>query len=162
MIVMYGDLILAVLVLYPFVGAVVSGLIGRKSEKVRDFFADFVVVSEFLLTLAVFLINAGSGEEVNYYCYIDEICGWGLPLEMDGFRMVYVMIAAFMWMMTTILSREYMEHHKNKNRYYLFLLATLGATMGVFLSGDLYTLFIFFEIMSLTSYGLHRKRHESL
>ena len=149
---MYGDLILAVLVLYPFVGAVVSGLIGRKSEKVRDFFADFVVVSEFLLTLAVFLINAGSGEEVNYYCYIDEICGWRLALQMDGFRKVYVMIAAFMWMMTTILSREYMEHHKNKNRYYLFLLATLGATMGVFLSGDLYTLFIFFEIMSLTSY----------
>ncbi|MDE5597084.1 MAG: hypothetical protein K2J04_04570, partial [Lachnospiraceae bacterium] len=64
--------ILPILVLYPFVGAVVSGLIGHKSEKIRDFFADFVVVSEFLITLAVFLINAGSGEEVGYrYCIYD-------------------------------------------------------------------------------------------
>ena len=152
MIVMRGNMILAVLVFYPFVGAVVSGLIGRKSGKVRDFFADFVVVSEFLITLTVFLTNVGNGEGVNDRCVIYGICGWRLGLQIDGFRKVYVMIAAFMWMMTTILSREYMEHHKNKNRYYLFFLATLGATMGVFLSFDLYTLFIFFEIMSFTSY----------
>ncbi|RAZ94754.1 sodium:proton antiporter, partial [Klebsiella oxytoca] len=36
--------------------------------------------------------------------------------------------------------------------FYLFLLWTLGATMGVFLSADLYTTFVFFEIMSFTSY----------
>lgn len=57
-----------------------------------------------------------------------------------------------MWMMTTILSREYFTHHENRNRFYLFLLMTLGATMGVFLSADLFTTFIFFEIMSFTSY----------
>jgi len=57
-----------------------------------------------------------------------------------------------MWMMATILSGEYMRHHKHQNRYYLFLLATLGATMGVFLSEDLFTMFLFFEIMSFTSY----------
>lgn len=144
--------ILPILVFYPFVGAVISCLIGRRNDKVRAFPADFVAVSEFLMTLGVFIISIGRGEEVNYRYYVDGICGWGLDLQMDDFRMVYVMIAAFMWMMTTILSREYMEHHKNKNRYYLFLLATLGATMGVFLSGYLYTLFIFFEIMSFTSY----------
>jgi hydrogenase-4 component B len=57
-----------------------------------------------------------------------------------------------MWMMATILSKEYFTHHGNRNRFYLFLLLTLGATMGVFLSADLYTTFIFFEIMSFTSY----------
>lgn len=148
----YRFVILPILVFYPFVGAVISGLIGGKNEKIRDFFADFVAVSEFLLALVIFVVNAGSGEEVNYGYYIDGVCGRGLDFIMDDFRMVYVLIAAFMWMMTTILSREYMEHHQNKNRYYLFLLATLGATAGVFLSGDLFTLFIFFEIMSFTSY----------
>lgn len=80
------------------------------------------------------------------------ICGFGLHFTMDGFRMIYMLIAGFMWFMTTLLSGEYFYHHKNVKRFYVFLLWTLGATMGVFLSADLYTTFIFFEIMSFTSY----------
>lgn len=83
---------------------------------------------------------------------VPEICGFGLHFQMDGFRLVYGCIAGLMWMMAAILSREYLEQHENKNRFYLFLLWTLGATMGVFLSADLYTTFLFFEIMSFTSY----------
>ena len=61
-------------------------------------------------------------------------------------------------------SREYLSHYRNRNRYYLFLLVTLGATEGVFLSADFYTTFIFFEIMSLTSYVwvAHDEKREAL
>ena len=45
-----------------------------------------------------------------------------------------------------------MAHVARQNRYYLFWLMTLGATMGVFLSADLFTTFIFFEVMSFTSF----------
>ncbi|MDE6740218.1 MAG: sodium:proton antiporter, partial [Lachnospiraceae bacterium] len=61
-------------------------------------------------------------------------------------------VAAFMWFMSTLFSKEYLAHYRNRNRYYLFLLLTLGATEGVFLSADFFTTFIFFEIMSFTSY----------
>ena len=44
-----------------------------------------------------------------------------------------------------------MADNRNRNRYYLFVFLTLGATMGIFLSADLFTTFIFFEIMSFTS-----------
>ena len=77
---------------------------------------------------------------------------------------MYGMIAAFMWFMSTLFSREYLSHYRNRNRYYLFLLVTLGATEGVFLSADFYTTFIFFEIMSLTSYVwvAHDEKREAL
>lgn len=150
---MNENMIPAVLVFYPFVGAFLSGIIGRKKETIRDYFADFIVVSEFLLALALFVGNAGRGGSVTFFrCYLPGVCGMGLQFTIEGFRLLYGLIAAFMWMMTTILSGEYMRHHENRNRYYLFLLATLGATMGVFLSADLFTMFIFFEIMSFTSY----------
>ena len=150
---MNENMIPVVLVFYPFAGALMSGIIGRKKETVRDYFADFIVVSEFLLAFVLFVGNAGQGGAKNFYqCYIPGVCGMGLHFKVEGFRLLYGLIAAFMWMMTTILSGEYMRHHENRNRYYLFLLATLGATMGVFLSADLFTMFIFFEIMSLTSY----------
>ncbi|MGN0778919.1 MAG: complex I subunit 5 family protein, partial [Aristaeellaceae bacterium] len=79
-------------------------------------------------------------------------CGLGLNLKADGFRSLYACVAAFMWLMTGLFSRQYFGHYHNRNRYYFFNLMTLGATLGVFLSDDLYTTFIFFEMMSLTSY----------
>lgn len=83
---------------------------------------------------------------------IPEICGFGLHFIMDGFRAVYSLVAAFMWACVALLSREYFKHHGNVSRFYMFLLWTFGATLGVFLSADLMTTFIFFEIMSFTSY----------
>lgn len=147
------NIALAVLVFWPFVGGLLCYAAGTKNERFRDYLADFVAVSEFVL--ALFLLS-GSGAPGS--SWVPEsfdasgICGLGLHFTLDGFRAVYVTVAAFMWMMATVLSREYFSHHENRNRFYLFLLLTLGATIGVFLSADLYTTFIFFEIMSFTSY----------
>lgn len=137
--------LLAFLVFYPIIGALLCYLIGRKNKTIRDYLADFIVISEFI----IMVYTAMQG---NLDLRINQICGMGLHFTLEGFRSVYGVIACFMWMMTTILSREYFKHHHNRNRFYLFLLLTLGATLGVFLSSDLYTTFIFFEMMSFTSY----------
>ena len=137
---------LAVPVFYPMAGALLTYLIGRKSKEGRNYFADFIVITEFLLLLYGALRLQGS-EGI-----LEGICGMGLHFSMDGFRGIYAVVAGFMWMMTIVFSREYFRHYRNRNRYYLFQLVTLGATVGVFLSADLYTTFLFFEIMSFTSY----------
>lgn len=81
-----------------------------------------------------------------------NICGQGLFLKLDGFRFIYCMIALFMWSVSILFSIEYFAHYSHKARYYGFLLLTMFATLGVFLSADFLTMFIFFEIMSLSSY----------
>ncbi|MCI7813620.1 MAG: sodium:proton antiporter [Robinsoniella sp.] len=150
---MRENIILAILVFYPFLGALVCYMMGRKDEKRRDYVADFVTISEFVLMLILAIVFGITGDADGYaQCHVAGICGMGLSFKMDGFRLIYGTIASLMWMMTTIFSREYFTHHENRNRFYLFLLLTLGATMGVFLSADLFTTFIFFEIMSFTSY----------
>ena len=83
---------------------------------------------------------------------IAKLCGQGLYLKVDGFRLIYCCIALFMWSVSILFSKEYFAHYRHKLRYYTFLLITMFATLGVFLSADLFTLFIFFEIMSLSSY----------
>ena len=75
-----------------------------------------------------------------------------LKLTVDGFRRVYIVVICLMWAQTMMLSPEYFRHHHNLGRYYFFNLMTLGATLGVFLAADLYTAFVFFEIMSFTSF----------
>ena len=65
---------------------------------------------------------------------------------------IYCYIALFMWCVSLLFSKEYFAHYSHKARYYAFMLITMFATLGVFLSKDLFTLFIFFEMMSLSSY----------
>ena len=83
---------------------------------------------------------------------IMNLCGQGLFLKVDGFRLIYCCIALFMWSVSLLFSKEYFAHYSHKVRYYGFLLLTMFATFGVFLSADLFTMFIFFEVMSLSSY----------
>lgn len=137
-------------VFFPMVSAIVGYLVGKKSKKGRDYFADAVTGVELAVFLLLFLLKGKGGQTVVFD--IPEVCGMGLHFVLDDFRVLYGSIAAFMWFISTLFSKEYFAHYHNRNRYYLFLLLTLGATVGVFLSADFYTTFIFFEMMSFTSY----------
>ncbi len=83
---------------------------------------------------------------------IPAFCGMGLHFRLDGFRLIYAAIAVLMWTVAGIFSLEYMAHYEKKKRYYVFFWATFAATLGVFLSANLYTTYLFFEVMSFTSY----------
>lgn len=140
--------LLCLLIFMPMAAAPLSFLIGRRSKSGRDAFMSVVVVAEFVLSLALHTL----GWDDHGIVSLPGICGMGLHFTLDGFRAIYVCVACFMWMITGLLSPEYFAHYRNRNRYYLFNLITLGATVAIFLSADLYTAFIFFEIMSLASY----------
>ncbi len=136
--------LLPILCFGPMVMALVCYIVGRFSKPVRD---ELVAVTGIATCIACAFLWNQTGSYT-----LSGFCGLGLHLSVDGFRSLYALVAAFMWMMTGIFSKEYFAHYHNRNRYYFFNLMTLGATLGVFLSDDLYSTFIFFEIMSLTSY----------
>ena len=142
---MSGETLILFLVLWPMIGGFVSYVIGRYSRIARDYFADVVCVIELLAALS-------SYKFVGFELAVPGVCGLGIKFALDGFRYIYAVIIAFMWTVTTIFSREYLRGHRNRNRYYLYIMMTFGSIMGVFLSGDLYTTFLFFEMMSLFSY----------
>ncbi len=80
------------------------------------------------------------------------VCALGIRFESGGLHGVLGTAAAFLWLSTALFSPMYFEEDEHIERYDTFYLITLGALLGVFYSSDLVTLFIFFEIMSLTSY----------
>lgn len=140
-------------VLYPMVGGLISYGIGRKNKKIRDNMAVFLTASQFLVLLFCFLfLNNDPGKFQMMHLELPGFCGLGLNFVLDGFRLLYLTLAAFMWMVSAVLSKEYFAHYRNRNRYYMFFLITLGAVSGVFLAADFFTAFLFFEIASFTSY----------
>ena len=137
------SMVLPFLVFFPFLGAIIGYLIGRRNKALRDLWA--WALSAVIFVASLLLI----GKETTFA--IPNFCGLGISFFADGFGVILAVLTAAIWLITTLFSREYMAEERNRNRYYLFVFLTLGATMGIFLSADLFTTFIFFEIMSFTS-----------
>lgn len=137
------SVVLPFLVFFPFLGAVVGYAIGKRNKGARDLWA--WILSAIIFVGSLMLI----GKETVYE--IPNFCGLGISFAADGFGVILAVLTGAIWLITTLFSKEYMAEERNRNRYYLFVFLTLGATMGIFLSADLFTTFIFFEIMSFTS-----------
>ena len=142
-------MILALLIILPAVLALTYYIIGQRSVALRKLIYNFTLFAELALSV-VLLIDVLSNGKAEVF--LPKICSMGVGFEADGFRAIYVLIAAFMWAMTGLFSNEYFDGHHNLNRYFMFNLFTLSATAGLFLSSDLFTALIFLELLSFTSY----------
>ena len=143
-------MIFLILILLPVLGAALSPLAGRKNGNARELLLRLFTLSE--LALSVYLLaKVWQGESCSLS--IPGVLGLGLSFRADAFRALYAALACFMWAMACQFSLEYFAGHGgNRGRYALFTLLTLCGVVGVFYSDDLYTTFVFFEIMSIASY----------
>lgn len=148
---MNGNFMQLAIVLWPMLAALISYMMGRYNKKMRDYFVLFASLAEFIMVLMLFPL---ASNQAPAYFRLDYAVGFGLDFKLDGFRFIYATVASFMWLMTSLFSLEYFKSYRNRNRYHLFNLITLGATIGILTSADLITTFIFFEIMSFASYAL--------
>ena len=137
------NLIISLCVLLPFAAAIITYFAGKKSEALQSIFS--IVTCFIALAAMVYALLSGFGEG-------EATTILSMNFSTSGFQSIYGLVTAFMWFGAALLSVQYFKGHHDLSRYYFFFLFTLGATMGVFLSADLITTFIFFEIMSFTSY----------
>lgn len=151
---------LPLIVSLPFIGAAAIGLIGRKNERLRDSIAICTAFSAFALSVSLYpLVSTG---QVLYE--LPSLMGQGLAFRADFLGFVFAVLASFIWFLATVYSSQYMRQQRAGNRYYIFLLLSLGGCLGVFVAGDFLSLFLFFEVMTLASYVLviHSESEEAL
>ena len=147
------------LVLFPIVGAIITYILGNKT-KYREVIAIGVTLIEFIVMVVALFTYKNIDNTVEF----TKLFGLGISFKLDGFRVLYSLISIFMWLMTIIFSKEYMHEYDNKSRFYMFYLITLGSVVGVFLSDDLITTFLFFEMMSFASFFLvlHDEKEQAI
>ena len=93
---------LAFLVFFPMIAAVISYLIGKGSKAKRDSFVIFACFAE-LAAVAAALVMVIRGQV--FALTIPAFCGFGLHFELDGFRALYALVGGVMWLCTSMLSR---------------------------------------------------------
>ncbi|NMB11348.1 MAG: NADH dehydrogenase [Firmicutes bacterium] len=82
----------------------------------------------------------------------------------DALSAIFVLLAAFLWWVVSIYAPEYMQHEGRVRSFYVCTLLTLSAVLGVFLAGDLFTMLLFFELMTIASFFwvIHRMNKEAI
>lgn len=143
---------LYLLVLWPIIGAAavywISNIKGmeKRSDSICSTFVLICTGTEVLLV--AFLMTE------NMTASLTRFGGFGLDFRFNSFSALYCIITAFVWLMVVLLSREYVSGLKNRERFYFNFLLTLSSVIGIFLAADFFTLFLFVEMMSLTSFPL--------
>ena len=72
--------------------------------------------------------------------------------HIDPVSSVFVMLTAFVWLAVSVYTPFYMNYEGGKRGFEISSLFTLAAVSGVFLAGDLLTMLLFFELMTIASY----------
>lgn len=146
--------------LLPMAGAFLIPLLKRKPV-VRDIVSVVIVAASLGLVLSLYpLLRSGAV----FSSYPIPILGLALNFRVDGAGFVFAVLISFVWLLATIFCRAYMAHEHAQTRFYSLLVFTLGGCLGVVTSGDFLTLFLFFELMTFSSYVLviHEQDPESI
>ena len=136
-------LFLLLAVLLPLLAAPIPYLI--RKQKAGDIFVSGVCLAELILMI---LLAAGEPVSVS----VPHVFYLGLSFSTGGIQTVFAVICGFMFFMSSLANPAYFRGEERTERYRAFLLLTLSGIQGVFLAGDLLTLYVFFETMSIASW----------
>ncbi len=150
-------------VLVPLAGAVLIAIFGRwPNLRETMTLATAVILFAIVLSLAP-TVAAGARPTA---ILVQTLPGVPLAFEVEPLGMLFALIASGLWIVTSVYSIGYMrgndEH--NQTRFYVCFAIALSSTIGVAFAGNLLTLFIFYEVLTLSTYPLvtHHGDEESM
>ena len=133
---------------------VVPILLSRKHPDIREgwsFLAGFVKLA--IIVSMVPLVLKGTVIE---YKMVEVVAGVALKFRVDAMGLLFALVSSTLWIVTTGYSIGYMRGLKehSQTRYYCFFALALSGTIGVAFAANLFTLYLFYEILSLATFPL--------
>ncbi|WP_207062964.1 proton-conducting transporter membrane subunit [Motiliproteus sp. SC1-56] len=86
----------------------------------------------------------------------EPVPGLALTLTVEPLGALFALVASFLWPVTTLYAIGYMRSHGegHQTRFYCAFALAIAATLGIALAGNLFTLFVFYELLTLSTYPL--------
>ncbi|MDD3412860.1 MAG: proton-conducting transporter membrane subunit [Lachnospiraceae bacterium] len=131
-------------ILLPLVGGIFLPLQKNlKDRRKRNGYVLLVIILTFVSVL--YTVYQGNTELLLWNLTKD------IPIyfHLDQLGALFAVLVSFMWLMSAIYSFEYMKHEKNEGRYDTAFLLALSAILGICFAGNLITMYIFYEFMTL-------------
>jgi len=135
----------------PWIAAAVIFALGESRSRARLVTGVLAAVAATAAAVYLGVDVANLGDAPSIYL---PLLGIGFGLMADGLGVLFALLASSLWLVTTIYATGYMAHAKDKARFFGFFAICVGSAIGIALSSNLLTLFIFYEALTLATYPL--------
>jgi len=151
-------------VLISGIAAILILLTGEDKRNLREFWTLLASILKFLVVIS--MIPTVLSGKVMEYTLVTLSPGIALQWRVDAFGLLFATLASALWIATSFYSIGYMrglQEHNQTRFYFCFALALHGA-LGVAFAGNLLTVFIFYEILTISTFPLvaHKETPEAI
>ena len=137
----------------PVVGALLISLAGH-APNMRETFTLLAAVALLACVTSLSpLVWAGARPALTLFALLP---GLTVAFVVEPLGMLFALIASGLWIVNSLYSIGYMRANKEakQTRFYVCFALALAATMGIAFAGNFFTLFIFYEVLTLVTYPL--------
>ena len=117
------------------------------------------------LALVISMVPAVLGGSTIEYTALELLPGISVAFKVDSLGLLFALGASLLWIVTTFYSIGYMRslNEHAQTRYFACFAVALSCTMGVAFAANLFTLFLFYEGLTLSTYPLvaHKETPEA-
>ncbi len=151
---MNEPLLLQAAVILPVAGAALLALAGERHRNLRE---GITLITALLLFITICRLYRHVDDETHLIKDIVEpVNGLTLALSVEPLGILFALICSFLWIITSVYSIGYMranEEH-NQTRFYVCFALAIAASIGMALSANLFSLFVFYELLTLSTWPL--------
>ena len=140
---------LFIVILLPILGGILIPLLPLKNRNHMAVYTEAVVLLNAVLVW--FLLFQTPEESFTIMRFTGSL---SLALHMDGLSKVFAGLISFLWPLATLYAFEYMKHEKHEKAFFMFYVATYGVTLGIALSANVLTMYLFYEMLTLITVPL--------
>jgi len=151
---MTEELLLLSVIALPVAGSLFIALAGERHRNLRE---AITLLTATLLFIVVLLLYQTVGSNTHPVIEIIEpISGLAVALTVEPLGILFALVCSFLWIITSIYSIGYMRgnNEQNQTRFYVCFALAIASTMGVAFSANMFSLFVFYEMITLITYPL--------
>ncbi len=150
---MNATLAIALALALPALGAALVAATGRRPNLREGVSLTTAVAMAFSVASLFPAVLAGERPRLEL---VEMLPGLSLHLVVEPLGLLFAMIASSLWVVTTVYAIGYMRGNdeKHQTRFYVCFAIALASTCGIAFAGNLLTLFLFYEALTLSTYPL--------
>lgn len=142
-------------ILLPLLGAFGVQILGRfGNDNARDAWTILIGLATFSRVASLIEpVMAGARPAL---ALPELMPGLGLGFEVEPLGLLFALVASGLWILTSLYGFGYMRghHEKNQTRFFTCFALAISAALGIAFAGDLVTLFLFYEILTFSTFPL--------
>ncbi len=146
---------IGVAMLIPAIGALLVGVAGRfTSPNIREIVSAVATIATFAVVVQLLpLVMDGARPELVLF---EVLAGVPIAFKVEPLGMLYALVASGLWIATNAYAVGYMRahHEENQTRFFICFAVAIFAALGIAFAKNLFTLFLFYEVLTFSTYPL--------